>query len=206
MLRTTLIAGAALSALVVAACSKPASSGADTAANTTPPAASDTAPAAAAAGAPTAANPAAAPLTAADFVTKAASSDMFEITESKMAEKKATSPDVKKFAAMMIRDHTKSTADLKAAIAKSGQSLTLPTALPADLQSRVDDLAKTSGADFHKTYISQQVDAHTQTLAALQGYAANGDVPALKDFAANTAKVVQMHLDAAQKLQASMTK
>lgn len=196
MLRTTLIAGAALSALIVAACSKPAA---------TTDAAADNSPAAASAAAPTAATPAtAAPMTGADFVTKAGSTDMFEITEAKMAGKMATSPDVKKFAAMMIADHTKSTAGLKAAIAKSGQTLPLPTALPADMQSKVDDLAKMKGADFDKGYIAQQVDAHTTALGVMQGYAMGGDVPALKDFAGSTAPVVQSHLDVATKLKTSM--
>jgi putative membrane protein len=192
MFRTTLVAGAALSALIVAACSKPAPK-TDAPADSAAPAAAP------------AATPAPPPMTAADFVTKAASTDMFEIAEAKMAEKKAMSPDVKSFAAMMIKDHTKSTADLKAAIAKSGQSLTLPAALPADLQGKVDDLSKTSGADFDKTYITQQVDAHTTALGVMQGYAMGGDVPALKDFAGATSKVVQGHLDMANKLQASMT-
>lgn len=196
MLRTPLIAGAALSALVVAACSKPP-----------PTTATDSTAAAASAAAPTAATPAAAaPMTAADFVTKAASTDMFEIAEAKMARNKAASADVKKFAAMMIADHTKSTAGLKAAIAKSGQTLTPPAALAGDMQSKVDDLAKTTGADFDKAYVSQQVDAHTTALGVMRDYAASGDTPALKDFAGSTAPVVQTHLDMAQKLQASMTK
>ncbi len=200
MFRTSLIAGAVLSAVVVAACSKPAPAASNSAADASPAAASAAAPN------PAAANPAAAPMAAADFVTKAASSDMFEIAEAKLAQKKATSPDVKKFAAMMMTDHTKSTAGLKAAIAKSGQTMALPTALPADMQSKVDDLGKLSGADFDKAYVSQQVDAHTTTLAVMQGYAASGDVPALKDFAGTTAPVVQTHLDMANKLQAGMTK
>ena len=192
MIRTVLVTGAALSALVVAACSKPADK----------TAAADTTPAAAAPAAP-AAVPAAPAMTGADFVTKAASSDMFEITEAKMAEKKATSPDVKKFAMMMIKDHTKSTADLKAAVAKAGTPMTMPAALPGDMQAKVDTLAK-SGADFDKTYVSQQVDAHTDTLATMKGYASGGDVPALKDFATATTPVVQGHLDMASKMQASM--
>ena len=197
MFRTSLVAGAALSALIVAACSKPAAK-TDAAADTTTAAAAP-APAAAA---PAPAAPA--PMTAADFVTKAASTDMFEKTEAKMAEKMGTSPDVKKFAAMMITDHTKSTADLKAAIAKSGQTLQIPAALPADMQSKVDALAKMTGADFDKGYITQQVEGHTMALGVMQGYSMGGDVPALKEFATNTTKVVQMHLDMAQKLQASM--
>lgn len=190
MFRTSLIAGAALSALIVAACSKPA---------VKTDAAVDT-PAVATAPAP--ATPA--PMTPADFVTKAASTDMFEMTEAKMAEKSATSPDVKKFAAMMISDHTKSTTELKAAIAKSGQVLPLPTALPADMQTKVDALGKMTGGDFDKGYITQQVDAHTTALGVMQGYSMGGDVPALKDFATGAVKVVQGHLDMAQKMQASM--
>jgi putative membrane protein len=193
MFRTTLVVGAALSALIVAACSKPAPK-TDANADTTAPAAAPATP------------PEPPPMTAADFVTKAASTDMFEIAEAKMAEKKATSPDVKAFAAMMIKDHTKSTADLKAAIAKSGQALALPTALPADMQAKLDDLSKTSGADFDKTYITQQVEAHTTALGVMQGYAMGGDVPALKDFAGATSKVVHGHLDMADKLQGTITK
>jgi putative membrane protein len=63
-----------------------------------------------------------------------------------------------------------------------------------------------SGGDFDKTYVTQQVDAHTTALGVVQGYAMAGDVPALKDYAAATAKVVQDHLDMANKIQASMTK
>ena len=89
MIRTTLIVGAAISALIVSACSKPAAKTDATA---------DATPAAAPVRCVNSAAAADAPMTAADFVTKAASTDMFEITEAKMAQKKATSPDVKKFA------------------------------------------------------------------------------------------------------------
>lgn len=201
MFRTSLVTAAALSALIVAACSKPAAK-TDAAADSAAPAA---APAATPAATPAAAA-AQASMTAADFVTRAASSDMFEIAEAKIAQKKATSADVKSFAAMMIKDHTTSTTNLKAAIAKSNPPLTLPPTLPADMQAKVADLNKASGADFDKTYISQQVDAHTATLAVMQGYATGGDTPALKDFAAATSKVVQSHLDMANKLQGSMAK
>ncbi len=208
MKTSLLLTAAAVTALSVAACSKPASSADSAAANTSDATAAAT-PAAASspnvAGSP-AASAAAAPLptTAADFVNTAAASDMFEITEAKIAEQKSSNAQVKAFAKMMITDHTKSTANLKAAIAKSGQSITPPTALPADKQALVDALNGATGADFDKTYMTQQVDAHTQTLAAMQAYASGGDTPALKDFATSTAKVVQMHLDKAKSIQSSL--
>ncbi|MEO8811848.1 MAG: DUF4142 domain-containing protein [Caulobacteraceae bacterium] len=188
MTRSILIAGAAVAALAVSACGRHA----DQTAATAPAADQTVAPAAPAV------------MTAADFVTAAAATDMFEITEAKMALKRSANADVKKFANMMIVDHTKSTAALKKAIAASGESLTLPSVLPADMQTRVDDLTKASGADFDKTYIDQQVAAHQTALGALQGYAQTGDVPALKSFASDTVTVVQSHLTEAQRLQGMM--
>lgn len=186
-MRTSLLTTAAIIAVSLAACSKPA----DKTADATPPIAAPAAPA---------------PMTAADFVAKAGSTDMFEITEAKMAMKTSKNADVKTFAAMMVADHTKSTDALKAAIAKSGQALSPPAAIPADMQAKVDDLSKAAAADFDRAYVGQQVDAHTDALGVMQGYAAGGDTVALKDFAAATAPVVQGHLDMAKKMQTAMMK
>ena len=67
----------------------------------------------------------------------------------------------------------------------------------------VDALGQASGADFDRTYMTQQVAAHTQTLGVGQAYASGGDVPALKDFASTVAPIVQTHLDRARALQSS---
>lgn len=150
------------------------------------------------------ANPAATIPTPADetsapvFVGKAAASDMFEIQAARLAEQRAKAPAVKAFAATMIKDHTKSTDDLKAAITASGQSLMLPTALSQDQQDALDDLNKASPDDFDKKYMGQQVDAHQDALNLLQRYAQDGDVAQIRSFAAATAPIVQQHLDKAK--------
>ncbi|MGI9169223.1 MAG: DUF4142 domain-containing protein, partial [Caulobacteraceae bacterium] len=184
MTRSLLIAGAAVAAFGLAACQKPAEQAAtpaDTAAAATPA-------------------PASPAMAAADFVNAAASTDMFEIKEAKMALKRSTNADIKKFADMMIADHTKSTAALKAAIATANAGLAPPAALPTDMQAKVDALGKAGAADVDKTYIGQQVDAHAAALGVMQGYAPNGDTPALKNFAASTDNVVKGHLDEANRL------
>jgi putative membrane protein len=145
---------------------------------------------------PTPANEAAAP----DFVQKAAMTDMYEIAAAKIAQKRSTNAEVKKFAAQMIKDHTKSTADLKKAIADSGQALTPPAQLDEHTQGQIDDLNKADAKDFDKAYMNDQVDAHQGALDVMQRYANDGDVPAIKTFAANTASVVQMHYDMAKSL------
>ena len=140
-----------------------------------------------------------------DFVQKAAVSDMFEIESSKLALKRSSNPQVKAFARMMIKDHTESTAKLKAAIATSGQSLTPPSGLPEDKQMALNDLANADAKAFDKAYLDAQVDGHTQALSLLTNYAANGDTPALKAFAGAVVPTVQHHLDHAKALQASLS-
>jgi putative membrane protein len=98
---------------------------------------------------------------------------------------------------MMIHDHTQSTAALKAAIKATGATLSLPTDLPADKKSKLDELTSAAPADFDKAYMQSQVMAHQDALTIMKAYGANGDSPRIKDFANQTATVVQMHLDKA---------
>jgi putative membrane protein len=135
------------------------------------------------------------PMATPDFVKNAALSDMYEIASSKMAATMASSADVKKFAANMITAHTATTAALKAAKAKDGVTDTPPSALDPEHQAMIDALKAAKGATFDTLYKSQQSEAHTRTLALMQGYAAGGDQPALKAFAGDTAPKVKMHLD-----------
>ncbi len=193
MTRKLLIVGAAIAALSVAACGqKPA----ETKGAATPAEQAATPDANPAATVPTPSDE----TKAATFVDKAAASDMFEIEAAKLAQKRSTNAEVKKFAAMMEKAHTKTTEDLKAAIAASGAAITPPTALPEDLQGKLDDLTKADDKDFDKKYADGQVDAHQAALNLLQRYAQDGDTPAIKAFAAATAPAVQEHLDHAEGL------
>jgi putative membrane protein len=142
-----------------------------------------------------------APMTAQAFADAASASDAYEIAASKLAETKAGSADVKTFAAQMVKDHTKSTADLKAAAAKTEGNPIPAGVMTSEQQANMTKLQGLTGADFDKEYVSQQVAAHENALAALQGYAAGGDSAPLKDFAGKTATVVEGHLDMAKKLQ-----
>jgi putative membrane protein len=197
MHRHLLIVGAAAAALSIAACDRSANK---TEGAATPAEQAATPDANPAATIPTPADEAAAP----DFVSKAGASDMFEIEVARLALKRSTNAEVKKFAQTMIDAHTKSTADLKKAITDSGQALTPPTVLPADLRDKVNDLTDDAAADFDKNYMNNQVDAHQTALNLMQRYAQDGDVPAIQAFAAATAPVVQQHYDMAKSLRDSL--
>ena len=193
MTRKLLIVGAAIAALSVAACNQKPD---ETKGAATPAEQAATPDANPAATVPTPSDE----TKAATFVDKAAASDMFEIEAAKLALKRSTNAEVKAFAGKMEKAHTKTTEDLKAAIAASGAALTPPTMLPEDLQGKLDDLTKADDKDFDKKYADSQVDAHQAALNLLQRYAQDGDTAAIKAFAAATAPAVQEHLNMAEGL------
>ena len=196
-----LLVSAAIVALSLAACSK----GGDNATNA--PSAVTNAEAAAT----PSANPASTDLSTTDvtkapnFVTLVADSDMFEVQSSKIALQRSTDDGVKSFARMMIAAHTKTTATLKGLIADQN-NLSPPTALPSDLQGKLDNLGSVSPADFDKSYLDDQVDGHQSALNVMQRYAKDGDLEPLKQFAADTAPTVQQHLDKAKALRKALDK
>ncbi|ATC33791.1 DUF4142 domain-containing protein [Caulobacter vibrioides] len=152
------------------------------------------------------ANPAATVPTPADetkadvFATKLADGNMFEIEAAKLAASRSTNASVKAFAKTMGEAHKASNRSLNTAIAASGAMITVPTMLSKDMQDDLDDLAKADAKDFDKDYADAMVDAHQAMLNLLQRYAQDGDTPALKTFAAETAPTVQKHLNMAEGL------
>lgn len=134
------------------------------------------------------------------FVNSAAASDAFEIATSKLALDNSSSAAVKKYANQMITAHTASTDKLKATTAGLAPALTPDPKLSAEQQTIVDSLKTKKGADFDAAYITAQQSGHQQTLDLLRGYAATGDVPALKTFATGLAPTVAAHLNMAKAL------
>jgi putative membrane protein len=134
-----------------------------------------------------------------DFVTEAAQSDMFEIQSSKMALNSADAP-TKDFAQKMIDDHTKTTAELKAAVGKGEAPATLPTAMSSSQQDMIAKLKDLHGADFDKQYHSDQVSAHKDAVSLFQRYGKGGTDASLKGWAETTTPALEHHLEMAQNL------
>lgn len=181
---------ASTAALALAACGDANDQAAQQNAESDLPAATDTAAPALDAGLPT---------TAQEFAAMQASSDAYEIEAGRLAQENATNQAVKDFGAMMVKDHTTSTAELETA-AGQAEGVTVQKQMNAQHQSNLDAL-RNAGANFDRTYMDQQVRAHEQALAMLQNYARQGDSQPLKDFATKTASVVQGHLEQARQLQ-----
>jgi len=132
-----------------------------------------------------------------EFVTKVAISDMFEIQSSKIATRKGNA-NIKSFAERMVKDHTKTSQELKGMVGKAKAKL--PSALDSDHQKKLAQLQKLSGNEFNTTYASMQIQAHEEAVKLFEAYSNNGDNAELKAWAAKTLPALKEHLQHAQKL------
>lgn len=137
-----------------------------------------------------------------EFVNQAAKSDAFEIAAAKLAETRAASTEVKRFASQMTKAHTDSTAKIKAAAGKAEPAIQPDPALTPDQNEDLAELRKLTGAKFDKEYVDGQVDAHEDALALMRSYASGGTDVALKAVAVEIAPVVEGHLKMARELEA----
>jgi putative membrane protein len=138
----------------------------------------------------------------AKFVTTAAADGMAEVNAANMALQKSTNAGVKKFATMMVTDHTKAGDEL-AAIAKT-KNITLPTTPTDDQKKMADDMAKMNGKDFDKDYVNAMVDGHEKAVKLFEDASTNCKDADLKAFAIKTLPTLKMHLDSIKALKASM--
>jgi putative membrane protein len=137
--------------------------------------------------------------TTTDFVKEAATSDMFELQSSKLAEQNGTAQE-KSFARQMITDHTKTTMALKSLVDTGKIKAEIPTTLDSSHQSKLEKLKSASGKDFSSDFDSDQVSAHKDAVSLFERYAKSGDNPELKEWAGKTLPTLQHHLEMAQDL------
>jgi putative membrane protein len=101
-----------------------------------------------------------------EFLTKAMDANMAEIELGRLAQEKGANAEVKRFAQMMVTDHSKSLDMLKPIATRQGT----PMVAQLDDQHRDlrDRLARLSGAEFDREYMRAMVDGHEQMVDLLQ--------------------------------------
>ena len=156
--------------------------------------------------APARAQPATSAPSTSQFITAALQTDNFERQAGRLAQTAGRYRNVRSFGGMMVTDHTKTTADLRAAIMAAG--LPAPPAdvgLSADQEQMLNSLRYlVAMPDFDATYIDQQVKVHQQAQALMQAYSQSGDNAVLRNAATNTLPIVQRHLMVAQEIKQSL--
>jgi putative membrane protein len=140
----------------------------------------------------------AAPSTA-NFVRKVAASDMFEIRSSRPVSRNGDA-DSKPFARRMVRDHTKTSLQLKHLIDSGKVLATLPTSPDPNHRKKLSELRGLSGRAFDRAYDRAQLEAHQQAVALFRSYARNGSNTELRRWSRRTLPHLEHHLAMAKNL------
>ena len=141
------------------------------------------------------------PLTGQAFADAIAASDRFELESARAVQSANPAGATRSFAQMMIRDHQKSSDELRKTTSQVDKvTLDETPAMTAEQQAQLAELKAAAPEQMPAIYARQQVAAHEKTLAMLQTYAQSGDAKPLMDFAGKTAQVVSHHLEEARRL------
>ena len=134
------------------------------------------------------------------YLARAGAGDLYEIQASQIAVRRARDPQVRSFARMLVRDHTRTTRQVLAAARASGLR-PRPAMLEPAQRRMIAELNHAPARSFDQLYLSQQIPAHEGALDLHRDYARSGDVAALRRVAAGALPVVEGHLAQARRLQ-----
>lgn len=136
-----------------------------------------------------------------EFLTKAAAGGMYEVEAGKLAESKATDPQVKAFGAMLVKDHTAANEELKALAAR--KNVSLPTAVDDKHRKKLDKLSRDKS--FDKEFVDEVgMDDHKTDIALFEKASKSADDAEIKAFASKTLPALKMHREHAQGLKKSI--
>lgn len=148
----------------------------------------------------TAVNAAQAAVSEADrqFIEQAAMAGHEEVTSGKTAAE-SKNPAIAQFGRQMVEEHVQMNQEL-ATLAKQKGVEPPESASLAD-QAKGAATSVLPGATFDKTYVSQQLADHQETLQLMQKQASSGDDPDLKTLAQKAIPIIQKHLTELEALQ-----
>lgn len=128
-----------------------------------------------------------------NFINEAAVGGMAEVELGKLASSKTQNPDIKKFAQMMVVDHSKANAELMMLAKK--KDMMPPSEIDAKHQAVIEEMATLSGAEFDKAYVSEMLADHENDVKMFQAQAQSSKDTDLKAFAAKTLPTLEKHLE-----------
>ena len=149
-------------------------------------------------GTSTAKQPAETPDTDAQFIQQAGQGGMAEVELSKLAEQRAQSGEVKKFAEHMVRDHTANNRELEKIATK--ENVALPKDLDSEHAALRDKLASLKDQDFDKAYIDAMRSDHQKMDDLLKSSEASVSSKELRAYIKKTTAAVETHLREVEKL------
>lgn len=131
------------------------------------------------------------------FLRDAIQGNYSEVALGRMVQNRAVSPDVRRFGAMLVRDHSKSLAQAQHIARRL--HLRIPARLSPEARAEQHRLQTLRGRDFDREVRRFSIDEHRNDIAAFRAQAHSGD-RATSAYAAANVPVMQHHLAAARAL------
>jgi putative membrane protein len=138
------------------------------------------------------------------FINDVVAGNTAEIELSRIASERATNPEVKQFAQMMVRDHTTAGNELKQVL--TPHNMQVRDVMDEKHRDMAQELGRKNGTEFDHEYMAAMVEDHKQMEDLLEGRA--NETPnnqplenAVNQFAAKTLPVVKHHLELSEQLE-----
>ena len=148
----------------------------------------------------TAAGHAAASTQDTQFLGDLAQDSNFEIKTSKLALQNSKSPDVKRYATMVIHDHTMLEQKIKGADRSAKRTATPPTDMASNDQSTYENLKGLKGDAFDQAYIKELIKGNDHIQQEEKSEASDSTLPPVKNLAIQSVSIDTKHSEAAKKL------
>lgn len=138
---------------------------------------------------------------AAGFTRIAVSSNLLEIESSRLALQRSRDPEIRRFAARMVRDHGQASQRMAATLRRGGLP-SAPETLTVRHKAKLEELGSADADGFDGAYVALQAEAHQEAIALFSGYAQSGDDHRLAEFARRTLPTLQMHAQHVERIDA----
>jgi predicted outer membrane protein len=132
------------------------------------------------------------------FIKRAAADDTAEVKLAELGVKKASSPDVKALAEMIVADHTAGREDLSKLAAAKGVQIS-NVVDPKDAAT-FQKLEQASGAEFDKLFLAEMVKSHKACLSNYEEASTGARDVDVRAFAGEALPVLRSHLKKAREL------
>jgi putative membrane protein len=126
------------------------------------------------------------------FVATVSQGGAFEVRVGEIAAQKGTTQDIKDQGTTESHDHKLVGEKLKSIAATNG--IEIDGKLNSDFQKEISAWKKLSGFEFDQAYLKDMEAVHAADGAAFAKEAKSGTSPALRDFAAETYRIVERHV------------
>ena len=138
------------------------------------------------------------------FVNDVVAGNTAEIELSRIASERATNPEVKQFAQMMVREHTTAGNELKQVLTQ--HNMQVRDVMDEKHRDMAQELGRKNGSEFDHEYMAAMVEDHKEMEDLLESRA--NETPnnqplenAVNQFAAKTLPVVKHHLELSEQLE-----